>query len=285
MVGPSLRSLAAQSPLPALERRMIWCHVLGVTPAWFIAHDDAIPSAAQVAAYQELEARRLAGEPMAYLLGQREFMGHRFAVTPHVLIPRPETEHLVELTLAELERRQAERSSQPLEVLDLGTGSGAMAISIALARPDVVVAATDVSTAALAVARGNARRLNATVEFFAGNWYHALPEGRDFDVIVSNPPYIAAFDEHLQQGDLRFEPRQALTDEGDGLQALACIIAGASARLRPGGALFVEHGWDQAATVAQYFRRAGLSQVFSQHDLAGIVRITGGFFTFFMDQS
>lgn len=307
MNSADLRHLLSGSRLPALEWRMLWCHVLGVSHSWLLAHDDTVPDADQLSCYQSLEARRLAGEPMAYILGYRAFMGHCFVVTPDVLIPRPETELLVELAVQHADRQMAAASrlvasaasrlagssvsngddsaSVPVQILDLGTGSGAVAISMALARPGMAVTATDISDAALAVARRNATALGAKVEFFSGNWYHALPEGKVFDVIVSNPPYIAASDTHLEQGDLRFEPRQALTDGGMGLQALGKIIADAPAHLREGGSLLVEHGWDQAAAVAQQFQQAGFRQIFSQKDLAGIPRVTGGFLSFFMDQS
>jgi len=289
MRGTDLRNLLSRSRLPALERRMLWCHILNVSPTWLMAHDDTVPDADQLSRYQALETRRLAGEPMAYILGYRAFMGHCFAVTPDVLIPRPETELLVELAVQHADDRAAngraggsvsngdDSASLPVQLLDLGTGSGAVSISVALARPDMVVIATDISDAALAVARRNATALGAKVEFFSGNWYHALPDGKVFDVIVSNPPYIAASDTHLEHGDLRFEPRQALTDGGVGLQALDRIIADAPAHLREGGSLLVEHGWDQAAPVAKRFRQAGFRQVFSQNDLAGIPRVTGGF--------
>lgn len=254
---------------------MLWCHVLDVAPTWLIAHDDTLPTPRQVAAYHQLEDRRIKGEPMAYILGRREFMGHAFLVTPDVLIPRPETEVLVQAALEHLERLPA--AARPPAVLDLGTGSGAVAVSLALAQAEVVVTATDACAAALGVAKGNARRLGASVEFFCGNWYHALPEHRAFDVIVSNPPYIAASDCHLSQGDLRFEPKQALTDHANGLQALESIIIDAPAHLQAGGSLFVEHGWDQADAVAQLLRQAGFKRVFSRKDLAAIPRVTGGF--------
>lgn len=275
MGATSLRTLLSQGPLPVLERRMLWCHVLDVTPTWLIAHDDTLPELDKLTRYLELESRRIKGEPMAYILGQREFMGHVFLVTEDVLIPRPETELLVEVAIERIDKCRV--SAVPVAALDLGTGSGAVAVSLALSRPNIAVSATDISAAALDIAGSNAKRLGAEVEFFQGNWYHALPAQRAFDVIVSNPPYIAASDSHLLQGDLRFEPKQALTDYASGLQALECIIMGASAHLRPGGALFVEHGWDQADAVSQRLEQAGFRQVSSQRDLAGIARVTGGF--------
>lgn len=252
---------------------MLWQHVLGVSRVWLIAHDtDPLPADA-VRTFQHLRDRRLAGEPMAYLLGWREFMGHRFNVTPAVLIPRPDTELLVETALACL------RDAAPgTRVLDLGTGSGAVAVSIALARPDLVVMATDLSEQALELAHHNAVSLGAQVQFYQGSWYDALPEGVDFQLIVSNPPYIATGDPHLLQGDLRFEPGTALTDGGDGLSDLRRIIQGADARLQRTGALYLEHGWDQACSVRSLLMQAGFSQVRSYTDLAGIERVSGGLY-------
>lgn len=268
----SLRSLQRESPLPRLEFQMLWQHVLQVPRAWLIAHDTDAIGGAEVARFHELEARRRAGEPMAYILGWREFMGHDFLVSPAVLIPRPETEQLVETALEHLQGRTLPA------VLDLGTGSGAIAISIALAHPDAQVSATDLSADALDVAQQNARRLGAQVEFSRGSWYDALAVGGEFDVIVSNPPYIAACDPHLVSGDLRFEPASALTDGGDGLAALRAIVEGAGQRLKPRGALYMEHGWDQAEAVRHLLESAGFTQVASRRDLAGIERITGGIY-------
>ncbi|MEB2399578.1 MAG: peptide chain release factor N(5)-glutamine methyltransferase [Alcaligenaceae bacterium] len=270
--APQLRGLAGRSPLPRLEFQMLWQKVLGVPRVWLLAHDTDPLSPDQVARFQELEARRLAGEPMAYILGEREFFGRMFRVSPAVLIPRPETELLVEIALQLLAPGRAAK------VLDLGTGSGAIAVSIALERPDARVYATDLSDEALALARSNAQSLGARVEFLRGNWYDALPDHEDFDVIVSNPPYIAVSDQHLARGDVRFEPAGALTDGGDGLAALTDIVRGAGARLRAGGALFMEHGWDQAAAVRGLLASAGFSRIASHRDLAGIERVTGGFY-------
>lgn len=266
----TLRDIAGTSTLPRLEWQMLWQHVLQVGRAWLIAHDTDPLTDDALARYRALEARRLAGEPMAYILASREFMGHDFVVTPAVLIPRPETELLVETALDYLDGHAAPT------VLDLGTGSGAIAICIALAGPSARVVATDVSAESLEIARRNAQRLGAPVEFLCGSWYDALSEAKGFDLIVSNPPYIAAADDHLQQGDLRFEPAHALTDGHDGLDAIRAIIDGAGRRLNPGGGLFVEHGWDQAAQVRDLMALAGFAQVESLRDLAGIERVTGG---------
>ncbi|VFR43894.1 Protein-N(5)-glutamine methyltransferase PrmC, methylates polypeptide chain release factors RF1 and RF2 [plant metagenome] len=267
----TVRGLMADCGLPRLEARMLLERVLDKPRAWLLAHDTDPLAPAAVAAFQALCARRLAGEPMAYLLGEREFMGHVYAVAPGVLIPRPETELLVETALECLSGRQAPR------VLDLGTGSGAIAVAIALARPDAHVTATDASPEALAQAHANAQRLGAPrVRCLAGDWYAALPGGdAPFDLIVSNPPYIAAGDVHLDQGDLRHEPRGALTDEADGLSALARIVSGARAWMAPGARLWLEHGWDQAAAVRQLLADAGFRNPASRRDLAGIERISG----------
>ncbi|QAA94379.1 peptide chain release factor N(5)-glutamine methyltransferase [Pollutimonas thiosulfatoxidans] len=269
---PTLRSMAAASALPRLEFQMLWEHILQVPRVWLIAHDTDPISAPDIARFEALQERRLAGEPMAYILGYREFLGRRFKVGPSVLIPRPETELLVEVAL-----RHLETATAPY-VLDLGTGTGAIAISIALARTDAQVVASDVDAGALRIAHDNARDLNARVEFFAGSWYDALLDSRGFDLIVSNPPYIAADDIHLRQGDLRYEPRCALTDGHDGLTALGSIVSGAVQRLRPGGALFMEHGWDQAAQVRQLLQEAGFAKIESLRDLAGIERVSGGIY-------
>lgn len=265
-----IKSLLLDTRLPRLEVRMLLEHVLAKPRAWLLAHDTDPLAPEVVAAYEALAQRRLAGEPMAYLLGQREFMGHMFRVTPDVLIPRPDTEVLVETAL-ECVAGQAAPA-----VLDLGTGSGAIAISIALARRDARVMASDVSAAALAVAAGNAWELTASVRFVEGSWYDAVPAGEGFDLIVSNPPYVASDDPHLGQGDVRFEPRGALTDGADGLEDLRRIVAGAHRHLKAGGALWMEHGWDQAEAVRALLAATGFSDVHSRRDLAGIERISGG---------
>ncbi len=270
MTAPQIKSLLLDTRLPRLEVRMLLEHVLDKPRAWLLAHDTDALAPEVAAAYEALALRRLAGEPMAYLLGHREFMGHRFRVTPHVLIPRPDTEVLVETALECIAG-----VTGPM-VLDLGTGSGAIAVSIALARRDARVMASDVSAAALAVAAANAWELTAAVRFVEGSWYEAVPVGEGFDLIVSNPPYVASDDPHLDQGDLRFEPRGALTDGAGGLEDLARIVEGAGAHLKPGGSLWMEHGWDQAEQVRDMLRQAGFADVHSRQDLAGIERISGG---------
>ncbi|WP_322005553.1 peptide chain release factor N(5)-glutamine methyltransferase [Paraburkholderia tropica] len=270
--------LLRASPLPALEARILLMHVLGWRRTQLITRGDEALDAAPVAAFRALEARRVAGEPIAQLVGAREFFGLDFDVTPDVLIPRPETELLVETALAALEG-----IAQP-RVLDLGTGSGAIAVAIASARPDARVWAVDRSEAALAVAARNAAKLldahrpGGALSFVAGSWYDTLDAALRFEVIVSNPPYIANGDPHLDQGDLRFEPRGALTDEADGLSCLRAIVDGAPARLVAGGVLWMEHGYDQAAAVRALLDARGFAEVRSEQDLAGIERISGGRF-------
>ena len=268
--GMTIRESLRVSPLPRSEAQLLWQHVLNKPKSWLIGHDTDRLDEADVARFLQLQQQRHAGEPMAYLLGEREFMGHSFSVSPAVLIPRPETEHLVEQALAEAESRPVRR------VLDMGTGSGAIAISIALANPALEVTATDYSLDALAVAQRNAQALSASVQFLHGDWYAALDDDTRFELIVSNPPYIDSQDPHLAQGDLRFEPSQALTDGADGLQAFRVNIFGAAKHLSKGGALWMEHGWDQAASVRAMLAEAGFTEVKSLTDLAGIERISGG---------
>lgn len=252
-----------------LDARVLAAHVLGVDAAWLIAHDtDPLP-ARHATAFQSLLARRLTGLPIAYLTGNREFYGRPFQVSPDVLIPRPDTELLVERALARIPPNQA------IDVLDLGTGSGCIAITLALERPLARVTAVDRSPAALAIARRNAEFLNARVEFLASDWFSALC-GRCFDLIVSNPPYIATEDPHLAQGDVRFEPLSALAAGADGLDDLRHLTAAACAHLQPGGALLLEHGYDQAEAVQALLRQNGIQSPQSWNDLAGVQRVSGG---------
>jgi release factor glutamine methyltransferase len=268
----TVASLLREPGLPPLETRVLLAHVLGWSRTQLITRDREPLAPDTVSAYRALHARRVAGEPIAYLVGTREFFGLTLSVSPAVLIPRPETELLVELALDRLTGCKAPR------VLDLGTGSGAIALAIAHARPDAKVTALDRSGDALEVARGNARQLGLSrVQFLASDWYAALPaDTAPFDVIVSNPPYIVAGDEHLAQGDLRFEPIDALTDHADGLAALRAIVQGAPSRLVAGGWLLCEHGYHQAADVRALCTASGFADVFSERDLAGIERTTGG---------
>lgn len=249
------------------EAEILLGHVLDRSRAWLFAHADFVLDDDARARFEHLLASRRYGEPVAYLIGHRGFWTLDLAVTPDVLIPRPETELLVELAL--------ERIPVDLDcaVADLGTGSGAIALAIASERPRARVLATDASAAALAVARGNAERLGiGNVDFVQGDWCVALGT-RTFSVIVSNPPYIVAADPHLAQGDLRFEPPAALASGEDGLDAIRRIAATAPDHLDPGGWLLVEHGYDQGPGVRELFAAHGLADVQTVSDLAGCDRI------------
>jgi release factor glutamine methyltransferase len=261
--------------------------VLQVNRAWLLTHPEQLLDANQHARYMALLERRLNGEPIAYLLGEREFFGLVFKVTPATLIPRPETELLVELALqripspspglsATLSRERGRGRGSQFRVLDLGTGSGAIALSIAHARPDAEVVAVDASAAALEVARFNMQQLNlGNVRLLHSDWFGAL-QGERFDVIVSNPPYIAADDAHLGQGDVRFEPPSALISGAHGLDDIRRICAQARAHLRPEGWLLFEHGYDQAVQVRALLQQYGFGEIFSARDLSGIERVSGG---------
>ena len=265
-----MRGALETSGLVPVDARVLLAHVLGCDRAWLIAHAGDALSRDAAQAFFALARRRRDGEPVAYLTGRREFWGLDLAVTPAVLIPRPETETLVEVVLARL---PADRS---VRVLDLGTGSGAIALALARERPQAEILATDVSAEALDVARGNAARLAiGNVTFLRSDWYAGVPPDR-CDAIVANPPYVALDDPHLRDGDLRFEPRGALASGVTGLSALAAIVAGARDRLVPGGFLAVEHGFDQAETVHGLFDAAGFTAVEGFRDLAGIRRVVVG---------
>jgi release factor glutamine methyltransferase len=253
-----------------LEAEILLAHALGVSRAHLYARPEHEPDSAQREAFERLVDTRLRGEPIAYLIGRREFWSLDIAVTRDVLIPRPETELLVELAL---ERIPGDRA---FRIADLGTGSGAIALAIARERPLARVTATDASTAALEVARGSAKRLGiGNVVFAAGDWYAAIGNAQ-FDLIVSNPPYIAANDAHLAQGDLRFEPASALASGDDGLDAIRHIAAGAPEHLAEGSALLLEHGFDQSARVRALLDAAGFENVSSVSDHGGHERVTLG---------
>lgn len=259
----------AQSGLPPLEARMLLERVLAKTHAWLIAHANEVPGAEAEQAFAALAERRRQGEPIAYILGKREFYGLEFGVAQTVLIPRPETELLVELALARIPENAAAR------VLDLGTGSGAVAVALAKQRPQARLTAVDVDYAALSVARANASRHGVRVRFFCGDWFGAL-SGERFDLIVSNPPYVAAGDPHLSTGDVRFEPQRALVGGADGLDCIRTIVANARAHLRPRAWLLFEHGYDQAESCRALLEAQGYAMVQSWPDLAGIERVSGG---------
>jgi len=259
---------APASPTPALDAELLVARVLGFTRAAIAADPGRALAPEELTTLESLARRRLAGEPVAYLTGRREFWSLELEVTPDVLVPRPETELLVERTLAAVAAL-----SRPA-VLDLGTGSGAVALAVAASRGDAAVTATDVSPAALAVAKRNAARIGLpNLRFFAGDWYAPLGAAR-FDAIASNPPYVADGDPAL--AGLAHEPRLALVAGQDGLAALAAVAAGAAARLAPGGRLLLEHGAGQGAAVRALLGDAGFSEVRTHRDLAGLERVTEG---------
>jgi release factor glutamine methyltransferase len=270
--GASIAAVQASLPLDPLENRILMCHATGLSRVQLITQGDRALTPDEAQRLDALVARRLGGEPIAYIVGKREFFGLDFQVGPAVLIPRPDTELIVELALERLPQGHA-------RLLDMGTGSGAIAVAVAHTRPDADVTALDVSPDALAVAQANAAANGARVRFLHSSWFDALAaEEKTFDVIASNPPYIAAADEHLAQGDLRFEPVGALTDHADGLSALRIIILGSPRHLVPGGWLLLEHGYDQAAAVRALLADGGFTDVQSWQDLAGIERVSGGRF-------
>jgi len=260
--------------LDRIDAHLLLSHHLGQPRAWLIAHDDATVPAPAAEAYRGDCARRAAGVPVAYLLGEREFHGLRLRVTPDVLVPRPDTETLVDWAI-ELARAHPEPA---LELLDLGTGSGAIVLALADAlrgrSPAARCTATDLSPAALAVARDNTLRLGLSVDFRQGAWWAALPAQQRFDLVVSNPPYIREADPHLPA--LRHEPSMALSSGADGLDALREIVSGAGRHLLPGGWLLLEHGWDQAREVAGLLQAAGFTDVQTRLDIESRPRCTGG---------
>ena len=250
-----------------LDAQMLLCALLAQPRSWLMGHDtDPLPPSI-AARFAELITRRAAGEPVAYLLGDKEFYGLNLRVAPGVLVPRPDTETLVDWALDVLPAEPATR------VLDLGTGSGAIALALRSRRPHASITAVDASPEALAMAGENARQLHLPLELLAGSWFEPVGT-RQFELIVSNPPYIAEGDPHLPA--LRFEPIQALTAGPDGLDDLRRIVAEAPAHLAPGGWLLLEHGYDQAEPVQALLRQAGFGEVSTRHDLAGQPRCTGG---------
>lgn len=257
-------------PIDLVDARVLLRHACGVDDAYLVAHADDKLSAEHSAAFAALVARRAAGEPVAYIVGAREFFSLEFRVTPAVLIPRPETELLVEFALESID------AARTCRVLDLGTGSGCVAISIAKNCPGAKVVAVEQSAAALAVARENAtHHVIPNLELIESDWFSAL-RGQRFDVIVANPPYVAAGDPHLSEGDLPAEPVSALVAGADGLDCIRAIVAAAPRHLNRDGRLAIEHGYDQAERCRELLTAAGFEDVFSREDLAGIERISGG---------
>jgi release factor glutamine methyltransferase len=273
----TLRSLLSGSALPPSEARLLMSHVLEqhyqLPRSALLSRDEMALSRAAIFQWQELQSKRLAGEPIAYLIGKRGFHDIELYIAPGVLIPRPETELLVEIGLQEIARLHG-----LAKILDLGTGSGAIALAIANAAPHILVTATDQSSEALDIAKTNAQLLNleTRVQLLQGSWYEALNDDVRFDIILSNPPYISTLDPHLSQGDLRFEPKSALTDHAGGLTCLEAIIDGAKDHLSPNGLIAVEHGFDQSDAVVDLLKTAGLSDIQTYLDLAGHRRVASG---------
>jgi release factor glutamine methyltransferase len=260
------RRLASVSPTAPLDAELLVAHAIGTSRAALAADPARRLGEQEARAIEALARRRAEGEPVAYLTGRREFWSLELEITPDVLVPRPETELLVELTLASLAAVAAPR------ILDLGTGSGAIALALARERADAAVTATDASDAALGLAARNARHLGiGNVDFVRGSWYEAVPDRR-FDGVVSNPPYVAEGDPALLT--LAREPRIALVAEGGGLGAIASILSGAGSHLVPGGFLAVEHGASQGAAVRELMAREGLVEVATHRDLASHERVT-----------
>lgn len=253
-----------------LDSQVLLAHALGCERAWLFARPEHLPEPGQVAAFEALLEQRRRGRPIAHLVGVREFWSLRLAVSPDTLIPRPETEHLVEVALG---------LDLPAEarVLDLGTGSGAVALALASERPGWRLTALDCSPGALAIASANGESLRLrSIRWLHSDWYDALPAHATFDLIVANPPYVARDDPHLACGDVRFEPREALVSGRDGLDAIRRILAGAPAHLRSGGWLWFEHGHTQGEAVVALLHGAGFERVAARPDLAGHTRNTGG---------
>ncbi|WP_297527486.1 peptide chain release factor N(5)-glutamine methyltransferase [Thiohalobacter sp.] len=261
--------LEGRSDSPGLDAEILLAHVLGRPRSHLHAWPEAELDEAAALRFSALIEHRAAGKPVAHLVGQREFWSLPLEVTPDTLIPRPETELLVE---ALLERLPA---GQPAHILDLGTGSGAIALAVRHERPLWTVTAVERAPAALAVARRNARRLGLTIDWREGNWFVPV-SGERFTAIVSNPPYVAEADPHLDQGDVRHEPRAALAAGPEGLDDLEHIISGAPAHLEPGGWLLLEHGMDQAEAVASLLKSRGFEEIRCLRDLAGLDRVSLG---------
>ena len=261
----------AKQQIDRLDARLLLQYATGCSHTDLLARPETPVIAPAFAQFSEWVARRAAGEPLAYLLGEAEFRGRVFQVSPAVLIPRPETEVLIELALEKL------RGLKSPKVLDLGTGSGIVAISLALECPAAQIIAVDVENEAIFVARNNAGRLGANVDFRHGDWF-APVAGERFDLIVSNPPYVAAGDPHLALNGLPFEPQVALTDGADGLSCIHHIVAHAAAHLKPGGWLLFEHGYDQGQVSRNLLSAAGFKSALTHPDLTGIDRVSGAYF-------
>lgn len=252
-----------------MEARVLAAFVWEVAPSWLIAHDTDSLNPAQISRFRSVLARRLKGEPIAYITGYREFYGREFHVSPDVLIPRPETELLIEMALASMP------IGQSIQVLELGTGSGCIAITLALERPQACISTVDCSPTALAIADLNKKKWNANLTLLESDWFSALGDHK-FDLIVGNPPYVAEEDPHLDWGDLRYEPSSALRSGKDGMDALSHIIREAYSFLQVGGRLLLEHGHNQRVPVQNAFHLSGLGGLTTRQDIAGKDRVTLG---------
>ncbi len=262
--------LGTISDSPRLDAELLLARCLERDRAWLLTWPDHVLNEQQQACFEQLLQRRLAGEPVAYLLGEREFWSLNLKVTPATLVPRAETELLVERALIQIADRRSPR------ILELGTGSGAIALALKQERPDADISATDISAPALDIARENARRLGLSLRLLESDWFDALDPGERFELMVANPPYIAADDPWLARGDLPAEPRTALCSGPSGLEALERIIADAGAFLDPGAALLLEHGYDQREAVQKRLRDAGFEQVETWADHNGLPRVSRG---------
>lgn len=273
----TVRSLLSATALLPAEAKILMAYVLDqhyqLPRSALLSRDDLVLNTKALNNWHLLETKRLQGEPIAYLIGKRGFHNIELKVAPGVLIPRPETELLVEIGLREIQR--IEKETITAQVLDLGTGSGAIALAIAHETANAIVTATDQSSEALAIATANAKDLglDSRVRFIQGSWYQALESKTLFDVILSNPPYIAKQDPHLSQGDLRFEPISALTDHASGLTCLETIIYGALDHLKPMGLIAVEHGFEQSEAVVNLMKNVGFQDIQTHRDLAGHNRV------------
>lgn len=273
-VAPTVDSLLAGARTLAVDRldaEVLLTHVLGCRRTWLLAHGEATLSREVVAGWTALASRRGTGEPLAYLVGTKEFHGLMLVVDRRVLVPRPDTETLVDVALGWLSSHSA--AVRALRVLDLGTGSGAIAVAVKTRFPTAQVFASDLSADALDVARANAGQLGCAIDFRCGSWWQPWAHER-FDLVVANPPYIASGDPHLDA--LRHEPGVALVAGHDGLAALQMIVAGARSHLEAGGALWLEHGHDQAAAVFALLDEAGFVDIDRRSDLGGNPRCSGG---------
>jgi release factor glutamine methyltransferase len=276
-VNQPLRALISDCVLPANETRILLAHILEkhyqLPRSALLSRDDMSLNEQAFQEWEALVLRRVNGEPIAYILGKKGFHNIELLVAPGVLIPRPETELLVDIALVEITKL-----NKICKVLDLGTGSGAIALAIANETSLASVIATDQSPEALVIAKHNSQLLDLgnQVEFVQGSWYGAIEQHKQFDVIVSNPPYIANQDPHLKLGDLRFEPASALTDYASGLSCLEIIVSGADKHLKPGGLIAVEHGFDQSEAVVQLMQAADLADIQVHLDLAGHCRVVSG---------